>query len=256
MPLADVLHTFQQYGWVHLTVLAAIAAAAYLLPRRRRGLIDEPARRRLDVVLGVVALVIWVASQIVEFTPGRYAWGQSLPIQLCDIVGLAAPLALWSPWRVWRVMLYYWGIGLSTQALITPELVYGLASIDFWSFWLPHGAIVAIAVYDLVGRGYRPGWRDYGLALATLTVYFAAVLPFDVAYHVNYGFVGEGMPGQASVIDFLGPWPLRVYKLVVGVILFLAAITVPWVVAARRRRAEGRDIETTTTSAEPVTPTL
>ena len=238
MLLADILYSFQQFGPVHVAVLALIVAAACLLVRRRR-MLGEPDRRRLDVALGIAALVIWVVNQTLEMMPWRFALHRSVPLHACDVVGLVAPLAMLHGGRVWRAMLYYWGIGLSTQALITPELAYGLASFDFWSFWVPHGSIIALAIYDLAARGYRPGWRDYAIGIATLAVYLAVVLPFDLAYHVNYGFVGKGVPGQPSVIDFLGEWPIRTYKLCVGVAVFLAAITVPWVIA--RRVADRRD---------------
>lgn len=234
MPLADVLHTFRQYGPVHVAVVLAIVAAGVQLVRRRRRLADEPARRRLDVTLGAAVLTIWAANQVAEMMPWRFELHRSLPLHVCDVVGLVAALAMLTGARVWRAMLYYWGIGLSTQALITPELADGLATFSFWSFWVPHGAIIALAVYDLAGRGYRPGWRDFAIGIATLTAYLAVVLPFDLAYQVNYGFVGRGMPGQPSVIDFLGDWPIRVYKLAVAVFVVLAVLTVPWVVAARR----------------------
>ena len=259
MLLADILHNFNAFGPVHLIVLIVVAVATWALVRHRRRLPAEPDRRRFDVALGVAALTVWMVNQTLEMMPWRFALHRSLPLHVCDVVGVFAALAMITGSRPWRAMLYYWGVGLSTQALITPELAYGLASFDFWSFWVPHGTIIALAVYDLVARGFRPGWRDYAVGVATLLVYLAVVLPFDLAYHVNYGFVGRGTPGQPSVIDFLGPWPIRTYKLCVGVAIFLALITVPWVVARRvsSRRAgagAGRPAAAGSAAATPSQP--
>ena len=238
MPLADMLYSFRPFGLVHAAMLVVILTAAWLLVRRRRRLAGDPERRRLDVVLGGVVLGVWATNQVLEVMPWRYALHRSLPLHVCDVVGLTAGVALLTGARVWRAMLYYWGVGLSTQALLTPELAGGPATFDFWSFWLPHAGIIALAVYDLAARGYRPGWKDYGIGVATLAAYVAVVLPFDLAFGVNYGYVGRGVPGQPSVIDFLGDWPGRALKLCVAVAVFLALITVPWVLV--RRRAERR----------------
>ena len=46
----------------------------------------------------------------------------SVPLQLCDVAELTAAYALWSQ-RHWAfVLTYYWGLVLSSQALITPDI--------------------------------------------------------------------------------------------------------------------------------------
>jgi hypothetical integral membrane protein (TIGR02206 family) len=213
-------------------------SAAWLLPAAAGRLPGDADRRRLDVTLGVAMLAVWAVNQVLELVPWRYELQRSLPLHACDVVGLVAALALLTGRRVWRAMLYYWGIGLSTRRCSRPELAGGLATFNFWSFWVPHGGIIALAVYDLAARGYRPGWRglrDRHRDAARLPRGRPAVRP-DL--RVNYGYVGRGVPGQPSVIDFLGDWPGRTVKLCVAVSVFLALITLPWVLV--RRRADRR----------------
>ena len=242
-PIANIFSSFAPFGLVHLAVVALILLASAWAIRHRRLLKTEPARLKFDRRLVLIGFALVVVNQTSELLPWRFELNRSLPIHICDVVGLIAPVAILTHRRVFRAMLYYWGIGLSTQALITPELQEGLSGFTFWVFWIPHGMIVVLAIYDLVVFRYRPAWKDYFLAIGTLALFIALVFPINLWLNVNYAYVGKGMPGQVSVIDFLGPWPLRVFKLAVGVIVFLAAMTVPFVIAGRLKRAKPESSE-------------
>lgn len=228
---ATALDTFAPFSVVHAGAVVAVATTAIVMGRWRRRLGDGAAGRRSDWRVAAVGLAIWAAVQIAEVV--RFRVDFSIPIHICDVVSFVAPFAVWSRRsRLARAVLYYWGLGLSTQAVFQPELAGGPATLEFWVFWLPHGAVVVLAVYDVVGRGFRPGWRDYRVVLGTLALYVAVVLPVDLALDVNYGFVGRSDGGP---LDFLGPWPVRVYKAATAVVVALAVMTVPWTAAARRR---------------------
>src|SRR4029450_7133710 len=101
------------------------------------------------------------------------------------------------------------GLGLCTQAIITPVLPEGPALFPFWMFWAMHGMIVAVPLYDIAARGYRPDWRDYGIACAGALAYVLFILPIDLVTGWNYGFVGPSAPGVPTIVDLLGPGPRR-----------------------------------------------
>jgi hypothetical protein len=50
------------------------------------------------------------------------------------------------------------------------------------------------AIYDITVNGFRPAWRDYGIACAASVMYVAVVLPIDLALGANYGFLGKSKP--------------------------------------------------------------
>lgn len=156
--------------------------------------------------------------------PSRFRLDNSLPLHLCDVAGLLAPVALLTLWRPLRAVLFFWAIGLSTQAFFTPVLREGCARTDFWLFWIGHIQIVGSAFYDVFALRYRPKFRDFAIGLAANILYFALVLPVDLALSVNYGYVGNTKPDQPTIIDKLGPWPLRlvwIFLIVHGVMLAL-----------------------------------
>ena len=222
--LDDALYQFHSYSTVHVGLLAFIALASWAAAARRTSLRGEPSRRRLDRAISLTGLAIWIISQTLEMIPSRFDVTQSLPIHICDVIGLIAPLAVLTNIRSLRAILYYWGLALSSQAIFQPELIFGIASVTFWVFWLPHGMIIGLAVYDLTARKFRPTRRDYTIATVTLAVYALLVLPVDLWLGVNYGFVGK----ISGPLDFLGAWPFRIFKAATAVIVVFAMMTWPW----------------------------
>ncbi|MGQ0538935.1 MAG: TMEM164-related integral membrane acyltransferase, partial [Gemmatimonadaceae bacterium] len=119
------------------------------------------------------------------------------------------------------------------QAILTPDLESGPAKHAFWIFWLMHVLIVGGAVYALVVRGYRPTRRDCGFAIAVGWLWLAIVFGLNLLTGENYGYLGPAKPSQPTLIDVLGPWPLRVLWMGLLGTAAMALLQLPW--AARRR---------------------
>jgi hypothetical integral membrane protein (TIGR02206 family) len=246
----DSLDKFSPYGVLHFGALVTMVVIGVCLGllRRKVNRSDPAGARMLDWQFALVVLAIWIISQGLELLPWRYKKEESLPIHFCDIVAIVAAWGVYTSRRLPRAVLYYWGLALSTQALIQPELAGGPATVEFWVFWVPHSAIISAVFYDLIGRGYQPTWRDYFTTIASLLLYLAIIIPLDLALRVNYGFVGN-IPH--SPLEFLGPWPMRVVKASIAVIVVLAVLTAPWsVVRAMRKRRGPRERTFVSTETE------
>lgn len=224
---------FQPWSGTHAAVVVVFfAGTAFLVSWRRRS--GGDGSRPLDRGLAIGAAVLWLVVNGWQMLPGRFTAAQSIPLHLCDLTLLAVPLALGAGFWWARAILYFWGLGLSSQGFFTPDLQDGPARAGFWFFWLSHAAVVGGAVYDLAGRGYRPTWRDCGFALLAGFGYAAVVLPLDVLKGYNYGYLGETPPGQQpTLIDKLGPWPGRVVLIALLVSAAMALLMVPWELARR-----------------------
>jgi hypothetical integral membrane protein (TIGR02206 family) len=235
----DALHSFHAFTATHaivLTALAFLTAIACALGVRYRG---TAGLQRAERVAGVVMLGLWIAWQGYGWLPANYTIQDALPLQMCDLTSLIAPLVLMTPGvRLLRTLLYFWGIGLSINALITPTIEGGPLYLEFWLFWLTHASIIGVAVYDLIARRFRPTFRDALIAIATCALWVAVVLLVDVGLHANYGYLGNVTPDRPTPIDHLGPWPLRVYKMIVAATGLLLAMWVPWGIAGRRGRTQ------------------
>ncbi|MEZ6235214.1 MAG: TIGR02206 family membrane protein [Phycisphaerales bacterium] len=211
---------FQAFSALHaitVGVLALAMAASCVLGRRWR---DTPRERRLRVFWGTFTIAWNVLAAIWYFLPRQFDPMESWPLHVCDIAVWVATLALLTQNRWLRTVLYFFGIGLSTQAFATPVVEEGPAGTRFWLFWVGHTQIVGSAIYDVVVLGYRPRFRDLLVGLATLVAYAALVTPINLGFGVNYGYIGDAEPGRETIITRLGPWPWRLvpmFGLAVGV---------------------------------------
>ena len=157
------MDVFVPYGGLHalaLAVCALLIAAPTLLARALRRDAEVVLRR----MLAALAVCYWLAYNT------WWNWHgldlrTGLPLHICDVNGLIAPLALLTGWRWARATLYFWTSALTLQAFVQPALTAGPASLVFWAFWTAHTIIAACAVYDLAVLGFRPGWNDLGYAL-------------------------------------------------------------------------------------------
>ena len=83
------------------------------------------AGRRYEVGLSVAVWTIWLGYQAYDFFTLGWDPGNTLPLQICDFVAVIAALAFVRPTRRLQSLAYFWGIALSTQAFITPDLAGG-----------------------------------------------------------------------------------------------------------------------------------
>jgi hypothetical integral membrane protein (TIGR02206 family) len=229
-----VWEVFSPYSGLHGLAVAVcvplIAAPAWLGHALRAD--REAVLRRM---LAALAVGYWLAYNIWWNWNGidLRTW---LPLQLCDVNGLMAPLALVTGWRWARAALYFWTAALTLQAFIQPALSAGPASLVFWAFWTAHTIIAACAVYDVAVRGFRPNWSDLSRALIVSAFYLALVVPVNAWLGSDYGFVGNPAPDIAvpPFVLMLGSWPQRAIILVALAVLGFVVVLLPWRILAAR----------------------
>lgn len=221
---------FSAYGPSHAAVLVVFAIGAVLLVwiGRRQ---SESQGRVLGRVLGGVLAATFVVALIYKLV--RPSLDTSVPLQLCDVAEVTAAYALWSQ-RHWAFALtYYWGLVLSSQALITPDIgtpETGAPDFPhhlFVTFFMLHVLVVWAAIYLTWGRGMRPTWRDYRLAVVATLAWAAFSFTFNVITGTNYGYLNR-KPPTASLLDVLGPWPLYLIVEITIVAIVWALMTWPW----------------------------
>lgn len=204
--------SFSQFSLFHAVCVAicafAVTAVCLFAKRLQRGPVANREPRFVSALGGSMGIVA-IAYTAYFLAPGRFSWQTSLPLQFCDLLVIAAPLSLLTAVRWIRTLVVFWGIGLSTQAFVSPIVHVGYAHTYFWLFWGSHLAIVMAATYHLVVYRYRARTADLLTVTLAMCLYAAVMIPLDIVLDANYGFAGKSKPGAASLIDALGPWPLR-----------------------------------------------
>lgn len=235
---AGCLHRFAPFTLMHLATVAACVAAMACSCRLGRSWRGTPRERRFRHAWGWSILAYKLAETSWYNWPGNFDLAESLPLQLCDLAAPVAAMAMLTQRRFWRTMLYFWGLGLSTQGFLTPVVQTGLASLKFWMFWVSHTMIVGSAAYDLAVLRYRPRWRDACVAAGTSIAYALAATGVNLAFDVNYGYIGRSKPENPTIIDKLGPWPGRAFIVGGIVIADIVVLWAPWAFIRRCRTPE------------------
>lgn len=238
---------FRPFGLIHVASLAwtlGALAVSIMLGRRWRREGNVGAERELAGAWGGFVICVNVWNTVYWLLPENYDITKSLPLHVCDLTCLVAPLVFLTEWRWARAVVYFWGLALSTQAFITPTLREGPADMQYWLFWLVHLGIVGSAVYDLCVRRYRPVLRDLWLVIGVSLGYLALVMLVNKWLGANYGYVADSHPANPTIIDRIGPWPQRVVVMVVIAIGLMGVLWAVWPVAdlvrGRASRAQAR----------------
>ncbi len=222
---------FKPFTLYHLLMAGSCIlamAGAWLIGRRLKNPADE---FRFRACWGWAVLAYKIGETAWYCWPGNFDMMESLPLQLCDLAAFVAAAAMITQKRRFRTVLYFWGIGLSTQAFFTPILKLGYLSPNFWFFWISHTMIIGSATYDIIVRKYRPAFRDFLVGLGWTFAFAGVVTAVNLTWHVNYGYIGNIKPDNPTIIDKLGPWPLRAFKLAGVVVVLYIVLWAVWPLA-------------------------
>ena len=190
------------------------------------------ARRRFELSMGILgfAMLAFKYVWLWNHPNGAEAF---VPLHLCNLSELVACLSLVASWYWFRAVLYFWSIG-ALLVFVTPEPPLESGVVAYFLFWMSHALILYVALYHLVVSGYRPRFRDLVLTIGITISYIAMVVPINIVWKRNFGYVGPADPSVATPIDYLGDWPLRILWItLIGVLAFTFA-WLPWALIGLR----------------------
>lgn len=210
---ASIESTFTLFGVSHLLTLAVIA----ILALATRPLARNAARTDRGHAVACLLAVILVGYQLVHMgilvgVLDR-AWSASLPLHLCHMnMFVCAAMLLLRSYRIFEVT-YFWGIGGSVAAMLTPDLSAPFPDPVYLVFFFGHTLTVISTLYAVWGYGFRPRIRSVGISVFVTLVYMVIVMVANALLDTNYMYLCA-KPEGASLMDYLGPWPWYVAGLV------------------------------------------
>lgn len=198
---------FVLFGPVHLAILASIPFLAWIFARLSK---ERPAvAKHIRVVMGLALFVnelVWYA-----FKARTHSWQfpGTLPLQLCDLVLWMTVIAML--FRVQWAFEFAFLVGLvgTSMAILTPDLWEPFPTYPTVYFFLAHGGIVICVLYLWWSGQMRLRQGCLWRVLATLNVYALGIGLFNLAFQTNYMYLCR-KPDSASVLDYLGPWPVYI----------------------------------------------
>jgi len=221
---------FQPYGLPHLTVIALTIA----LPFALAAIVRRTRSHRLEnIIIGVLSAVLvlnYIVYLIFIRSRGTVDWRQMLPMQMCDWGMVVVIVAMWTGNQRWFEVAYFWGIGGTLQAVLTPNLRFGFPDWRFISFFTSHCGIIVGVVFLMLTQRYRP----YPMSIVRVwfwsEFYFVVTLIVDEITGVNYGFLLH-KPEAFSILSFLSDSrPLYLLQLHGVALLFFLVLYVPFAI--------------------------
>jgi len=223
-------HTFQAYGAAHLTVIFLTIALPFVLAMIVRRSKSKRAEKAIVISLSVLLILNYAVYMLLVRNFGAVSWKQTLPLQLCDWGMVVVIVAILSGNQRWFEVAYFWGLGGTLQAILTPNLRFGFPDFRFFSFFVSHsGIIVGVILLMLVHR-YRPYPVSILRVFAWSEVYFVITMIADAYTGYNYGFLLH-KPEAFSILSFLSDSrPLYLLELQGVALLFFLGLYAPFAI--------------------------
>lgn len=219
---------FRVFGFAHLLTIFLIISIPVGLGIAVRLTNSQRTDRAVAVCLALLLATNYLGYAFYLWQHRLFVWRQALPFQLCDWAMATIIVALLTRRRSWTEVSYFWGIGGTFQAILTPNLQVNFPDLRAISFFLGHGGIVAGVIYLLIARRFRPTLSSVGRTLAWSQLYLVMTLLVDYLTGVNYGFLLH-KPVVASLLDYLPSerW-LYIFGLEGLALLFFALLYLPF----------------------------
>lgn len=237
---------FQPYGLPHFTVIFITIVLPFALAALVRRTQSQRIEKLIIAALSAVLILNYLAYLIFIRSQGSVDWRHMLPMQMCDWGMVVVIVAMWTGHQRWFEVAYFWGIGGTLQAVLTPNLHYGFPDWRFISFFTSHCGIIVGVVFLMLTRRYRP----YPMSIVRVWLwsefYFVVTLIVDKLTGFNYGFLLH-KPEAFSILSFLSDsWPLYLAQLHGVALLFFLVLYAPFAVfdLVRRKQIVGRFCET------------
>jgi hypothetical integral membrane protein (TIGR02206 family) len=221
---------FRPYGLPHLTVIFLTIALPFALAALVQRTKSERIEKTIIAALSAILILNYLAYLIFIRSQGVADWRQMLPMQMCDWGMVVVIVAMWTGSQRWFEVAYFWGIGGTLQAVLTPDLRYGFPDWRFISFFTLHSGIIVGVVFLMLTQRYRP----YPMSIVRVWLwsefYFVVTLIVDAVTDFNYGFLLH-KPQAFSILSFLSDSrPLYLLELQGVALLFFLGLYAPFAI--------------------------
>lgn len=236
----DAARAFRPFGLAHLVVIALTISLPFVCATFARKSRWPRSERLIARLLAGLLLFNYLGYEIYLATTVGLAWQKALPVQLCDWAMVAITVALLTGRERWLEVAYFWGIGGTLQAILTPDLKYAFPDVRFLTFFIAHSGIVVAIAFMMIMQQFRPHWISIVRTFAWSELYFVLAISVDLLTGENYGYLLH-KPSAASLLDALSDnrivyiLQMHLLALIFFFVLYLPFAVNDWVRSARKK---------------------
>ncbi|NJD04541.1 MAG: TIGR02206 family membrane protein [Ruminiclostridium sp.] len=206
----------------HIAAIVLTLVFCAVLVLYRKMLQNETAGHCFSIILAVIISAQQILLYIWYAYSGEWSLSWTLPLQLCDVSIFLSVLVLTTKNKYLSELLYFWGLGGATQAILTPDLgTHTFPHFVFYQFFLGHGLIVLTCLFIILVNRFRPTFKSVIRTFVITNLYAAVIIPVNALTGGNYLFL-RSKPQSGSIMELLGPWPWYILSLeAVAAVIFL-----------------------------------
>lgn len=225
------MEQFQLFNTPHLIAIIITSVLSVIFPLMGKFGGHKTRILLVSILLGSLAFAL-IAAAVENYSNGYLSIAAVLPMHLSDWIIIFVFVAFITRNIYSFEVLYFWGMGGTLQAIITPELTINFPGLGFILFFINHSVIIICIIYLMVVYRLRPYPVSIKRVFIWSQVYFAAAFLVNLILGTNYGFLME-KPAQGTIIDFLGPWPVYLISLEILALLSFFIYYLPFYIYDR-----------------------
>ena len=188
---------FRLFGAQHLLWLALCAILITLLVKRYAKMPKgDPRRRRMLLVVGIFPQCSLALTNFLCASQGLYD-STRLPLYLCNVCELLILIDTLHPNSFCGECAFALSIVCGAVALLFP----GWHQCPAWNImsvtgFAEHSCLVAFPLMRLASGEVKPRWQRIWMPLVTVVAYGCAIIPYNLAFGSNFGFIPDPMGTQ------------------------------------------------------------
>ncbi len=230
--MTNELPPFVPFGQSHIIMMLVVLIAVVVIPWTMRRL-GQSTGRGIALLIAAVLFLNEVVVSLLDMYVYQLSLAESLPLQLCAVAALLTSWMLWRRSYAAYEIVYFWGIGGSIAAMLTPDLSVGFPHPRFFHFFLGHGLIMLGVMHATFAWQFRPGLRSVGKAIMASIVLMLVIGLLNELLGTNYMYLCA-KPAQNTLMDAMGVWPWYLLTLIVaGSAVYLLCL-VPFLLLRKR----------------------
>jgi hypothetical integral membrane protein (TIGR02206 family) len=190
--------------------IAIVAGGLFINYFRNKG--SSLQQKRAIHIFACFISSIVIINDTYKISSGNYNLQTDLPFHLCSLLGLMIPLfTYYKKYWMYEILLF-WIVGGTLQAVITPDVVNDISSLDYYRYWFVHLGLLIVVFYMTFVFHMRPTFKSVVKSFLSLQAYVIAMVVINYIFNSNYFYLNE-KPVTASLLDYFGEWP---YYILVG----------------------------------------
>ncbi len=223
MTQTPVQSEFVQFGPAHLTVIVLLVVVSVTLSVMVRNSRSEKTKRSICWALAAILLGgEWLKYAYTITHDGFDFFIQyALPLHVCGIAVYLAAYMLITKKLIVFELVYFWALGGTTQAILTPAVTAGFPSYHFIQFFIEHSAVIVTVFVAVFGLKMRPRLKGLWFTYALSWLLVFVVGGINTLLDTNYMYLCNPPAGISPFYFLQWPWYILFQSALALVLFFL-----------------------------------